>query len=1405
VRNLILGPIVLIISVSPGLCEELAYAFGNGDPLQLSDSSLSEYNSSEVITFTAASGSDGVGTTYESSRTVDSIRKEIDEKVQVGNPIVISEAREHAKRFPGEYNIEQVCSIYHYIRDNWRYINDPRGMEYYQYANETILKKGNDCSGAGDCDDFAIFMSALIENIGGTTRINLASGSSGGHAYAEVYLGRWDDKDSNNVNRIMRWLRAEYDEDIIYAHVDLDRGVWLNLDWSADHPGGPFYEADKNIKIIIRKGIKKTDVKPANEPPLAITSYEPDEPTARKEMIFDASLSHDPYGRIVYYEWDFGDGNMSSGTVVKHSYSKGGNFIVNLTITDDEGAQDFNSTEISVNKPPTADFTCTPSEPKKDDEITFDASPSKDEDGHVMDYEWDFGDGDISRGRIKTRHKYYDPSSGNFTVKLTVIDDNGAESTRSKIIKVNEPPVAKFNYKPDMPNIGDNINFDASDSSDEDGKIVHYEWDFERGVSDEGVYVTHNYSAGGNFTVKLNVRDDNNATNAISAQIRVNRPPVALFAHEPADPVVKGTTTFNAAGSEDVDGKIVTYKWNFDDGYEAKGISVAHTYSKVGNFNVTLETTDDNGAKNYSTIRVRVKPNAPSIERFEAGTKKIDSGKETTLRWKTSDATSVTIYPGIGRVNLTGQRAVSPSKTTTYKLNALNSAGSVEKTVQILVVDPLALDLAEDSEDLMDRYPNQLTKSILLAVESMKRYPSAKADQALRRGLTLLPSRAAVMSHNDSVNAVVFSSNKKNMLVATASDDGTAKVWDDATGDLVATMFHDDSVVAVAFSPDGTRLATASEDNTARVWKVITGTQLATMSHDGPVNAVAFSPDGTKLATASEDETARFWNADTGEEIFRMAHDKPVNALAFSPGGTRLATASEDKTARIWGTTMGHQLATMPHDDSVLAVAFSPDGTRLATASEDETVRIWNTARGYQLATMPHDDSVVAVAFSPDGAKLATASEDDTAKIWDMATGEELSRMVHDDPVNAVVFSPDGTKLATASEDKTVRVWDITTNKELARMVHELKVNSLGFSPDGAKLATASADNTVKIWNVTKLVVTYCGGATRIWDATTSKEKGVLAVAFSPDGRYLATASEDNTARVWDATTGAEISIMDDHDGQVLAVAFNQDGSYLATGCEDKRARVWNTTTGLMVHELNHEYAVWTVAFSPNGAKLVMAGDSLTIKFWNLTIGEEIFRIEHDKTVNALTFSPDGTKLATANNDGSAKIWNATTGQEITRMDGHDQKINALAFSPGGTKLATAGDDGTAKIWDVATGRELYELNHDNEPIWTVAFSQNGNYLATGSSGKMARVWDMTTGEELSRITHETSVTAVAFSPDGNCLATTCWDGTARMWLWQPEDLIEEACNRLTRNLTPEEWHEYLGDETHCKTCPNLP
>ncbi len=281
---------------------------------------------------------------------------------------------------------------------------------------------------------------------------------------------------------------------------------------------------------------------------------------------------------------------------------------------------------------------------------------------------------------------------------------------------------------------------------------------------------------------------------------------------------------------------------------------------------------------------------------------------------------------------------------------------------------------------------------------------------------------------------------------------------------------HTAEVISVAFSPDASMLATASHDATAKVWDTATGHSLHTLAgHATPLHGLAFSPDGHRLVTADDDHTARVWDVDRGAELTTLrGHTDAVEQALFSPDGRWVATASLDLTARVWDVASGEQLLALPATEGLLAIAVSPDGRQLAAGGVRGRLTVWNLPPGSEALGWVDADSPEGtrnVAFSPDGTRLATTSSTGLGKVWDVATGQLLLTLTgHSNQVYAMTYNGDGTLLATGGLDRKAKVWDASTGRELITLSgHTAAVNGVAFSPAGSQLATASWDGTARL------------------------------------------------------------------------------------------------------------------------------------------------------------------------------------------------------------------------------------------------------------------------------------------------------------------------------------------------------
>jgi len=563
---------------------------------------------------------------------------------------------------------------------------------------------------------------------------------------------------------------------------------------------------------------------------------------------------------------------------------------------------------------------------------------------------------------------------------------------------------------------------------------------------------------------------------------------------------------------------------------------------------------------------------------------------------------------------------------------------------------------------------------------------------------------------------------------------GIIKLWDVATGSELLTLPGDEvGVDSVAFSPDGRTLASSGYKE-IELWDVATGRELKTLAgHTEGVKFVAFSPDGLSLASGGSDRTIKLWDVATGRELRTLrVHTSVATSVAFSPDGRTLASGSGegDKTIKLWDVATGRELRTLPgHRDWIVSVAFSPNGRTLASGSY-RTIILWDVATGRELRTLVgHNGWANSVAFNPDGLSLASGGEDRTIKLWKVATGRELRTLGgYASLARPVSFSPDGNILATGEtgdSNDTIKLWDVATGRELRTLEKGTRASSVVFSPDGGTLTCVSPSDvkTIKLWDVAT------GRELKTLPGHT-EAKGVESVAFSPDGRTLASGGSDYTIKLWEVASGRELRTLKGHTIRgyyydIESVAFSPDGRTLASGSSDGTVSLWEVASGRELRTLGepHYGEVWFVAFSPDGLTLASGGADFNyaVKLWDVATGRELRALgEPYKHVTFVAFSPDGRTLASGRSDNTLKLWDAVTGRDLRTLAG-DGFGGHIAFSPDWLRIAAVRGNGTVGLWDFHTGAEVLSLISFADGEW-VSITPEGYYKSSAKGDQYLNV-----------------------------------------------------------------------------------
>jgi WD40 repeat protein len=646
---------------------------------------------------------------------------------------------------------------------------------------------------------------------------------------------------------------------------------------------------------------------------------------------------------------------------------------------------------------------------------------------------------------------------------------------------------------------------------------------------------------------------------------------------------------------------------------------------------------------------------------------------------------------------------------------------------------------------------------------------------------------------------------------------GQAARADDPVVEIVPQIGHRQSILCIAFSPDGKYVASGGADHALMLWEVSTGRQVRRFAvPDIAVWSAAFSPDGKHIVTAGSGNAATLWET-TSEAAIRTFEPpaRPAIArhadsqldhifVAFRPGSRQVLTGLKDGSVILWDVETAQPVRKFEGGASIArCAALSTDGKFILTGSTEGKASLSDATTGNHIISYGGGlGPVTAVAFSPDGKRVVTAGENGALCLWERDNAQQVRQSKeHQGAILDAAFNPDGTQIVTGSNDGTAILWDAVTLRRIRRLRgHSGRGVSSIFGPDGSLVLTAASDGTLVLWDANS------GKRLRVFEANGTHLAGF---AVNSPGTHLLARFWSHPYILWDLAAGKSVRTFGDSlwsYGQ--AVTLNRDASRAATASRGG-ADVWDTRTGALLFHApvggGKFPSAWSAAFSPQEDHL-LAADFNSFFLWNsvtrkivraINSGEE--REAEPASGQCVAFHPDGHEFLSAADspkgdpDGfGAMLWNVETGTVVRVMRGHGGTVENLAFSIDGKFAVTGSEDQTAIIWNVATGERVHRLTGHRDAVRAVAFSPDGRFVLTGSADRRAILWDAVAGKEILTLSpHLGEVTGVAFAA-GSTIALTASEADGALHVWSIASGKELArCHSLDEG---EEWLVYTPE-----------
>ncbi|CUA71112.1 putative WD repeat-containing protein all2124 [Nostoc sp, PCC 7120] [Rhizoctonia solani] len=592
------------------------------------------------------------------------------------------------------------------------------------------------------------------------------------------------------------------------------------------------------------------------------------------------------------------------------------------------------------------------------------------------------------------------------------------------------------------------------------------------------------------------------------------------------------------------------------------------------------------------------------------------------------------------------------------------------------------------------------------------------------------------------VLCVAFSSD--GARIASGMSNNVIWVWDVGSRQIILGPLegHEGYISSIVFSPNGSYLVSGSRDETLRIWDAYSGRSapIPLKGHTGNVSSIVISSDNSKVFSASWDKTIRVWDMQHNTLVLDpiTGHSDTVTSIALSQDDTYIASGSMYYTVRVWDCLTGQMLlGPLQHKAPVYSIAISPDGSHISAGLEDGAVQIWDATNDRDMLGRleGHSSSVALLTYSPDKTRIISYSKGLLGAVLCLFDAQSIAFEPeflpgHHEPVLSIDFSPDGKHMVSGSKDTTLCIWDLIEGKlALGPLIgHSKPVHFVRFSMAGDRILSCSSDGTLRQWDahtgdflqINNPIVPFSDGDSRVMprfdnpieDTSVAisgyRMQAFVSASYSPDGNYIATASNYAIVCVWDSSSGEMILGPIKATTAGMLVEFSPDATNIIIGWRDGTVSIWDVQSGELAFNTPREgyISVRSFAFSPDIQYHVVAELESdfgvgTMHVRNTWTGERALGsfIGHTDSIFAVDFSPDSTRIVSGSGDKTLRIWNTQTGTFILGpLKGHTGRVRSVAYSPDGMYVASASDDATIRVWDISLQMDKLLNKHSRTP-----------------------------------------------------------------------------------------------------------